>query len=96
MESSDYSKILLALGYKHKISSLKKYKSTLAAYISESSKSFGINLTAPQIHSLFDNTAYIKNSDTLIDIDFDSPEAFAKSIQRKSPLYKNLFDLDIS
>ena len=77
-----------------KVQSLKALKATLAAYISETSKLGGTKLTAPQIQSLFDDTAKLKDPSTLQDKDIESPEAFAKSIQRKAPLYKDLFKLD--
>lgn len=94
-ESDEFRKISRAFSSTTLVTSVSKYKSMVAARISRELKERGENVTAPEIQMLFDVISNYRNPDTMIDSDLpESPEAFAKTIQRKAPLYSPLFKPD--
>lgn len=96
IESDEFKNISIAFKGSMKITSKKKWKGMLAAKLSELSKRSGRELTAPEIQYIFDFVYSLKHSESLIDPDLpESPEAFAKLIQRKSKHYiRKIFEPD--
>jgi hypothetical protein len=90
-DSEQFKTISRVFGASVKINSRKKIKEIKASIISASSETYGTKLTAPEIQSLFDHVAKLKDKDALQDIDIESCEALAKHIQRQAPLFKKLF-----
>lgn len=93
-KGDEFNKISRAFADSIKISSLQKAKTNQAAMASAFAKSMSAKLSAPDIQYIYDLVNRAKTDGVAPDPHLPSPEAFAKTIQRKAPSYSKVFSPD--
>lgn len=93
-KGDEFEQIARAIAGSVKMTKLQKAKTNQAAMASAFAKSMGANLSAPDIQYIYDLVNRAKTDGVAPDPHLPSPEAFAKTIQRKAPSYSKVFSPD--